>query len=74
MGVTLDDYCKTLAETVIANEVGNIRLSEQEIAKFVESLKKEFTQLYADSGYPYGEDESDMVRYLLENTKYETEE
>lgn len=72
---TLREYCEILAQTITAELLEHEgKLSGDELEKIVKDLEIELSKAYADNGSPYGTEEADMVKYLLENTQISIEE
>lgn len=72
---SLKEVCIYVAQAV-ASAVTGVELSESDpnFTKLIDDLQQEFIDNYAELGMPYGEEEGDLVRYLLETMVITSEE
>lgn len=72
---SLRDYCIALAQSVTSVILErDMPLGDPTVEKLIDDLQQEFIDNYSEAGMPYGEQEEDLVRYLLENLTILVEE
>lgn len=71
---SLREYCVVVAQTVTSAILGvELPLGDPKIEAMIDDLQQEFIDNYAENGMPYGENESDLVSWLLDNVTISTE-
>lgn len=72
---SLRDYCVAVAQSVTSTILEKeLPLGDPIVEKMITDLEQEFIDGYADIGMPFGELESDLVRYLIQNLTISMEE
>lgn len=72
---SLRDYCVIVAQSVTSVILEQeMPLSDPNVQSLIDDLQQEFIDGYAQIGMPYGEQEQDLVRYLLDNITISVED
>lgn len=72
---TLREYCNIVAQSLTSVILEReMPLGDPTVEKLIDDLQQEFIDNYANIGMPYGEQEQDLVRYLLDNITISVEE
>lgn len=72
---SLREYCIVVAQSITSTILEQeMPLGDPTVEKLIDDLQQEFIDNYASIGMPYGEQEQDLVRYLLNNITISVEE
>lgn len=65
------EYCKGVSQAIVDSVFGfRVEMSDGELTERARDLAVEFQNAHKAAGYPYGNTEEGLLRYVKDNTTY----